>query len=130
MLVGVTAGYVLPRFVGASAQTEASFPAPDPDPKFVKPPGAGQSYGCDPIADANVVDERFKRKAIVWTNQSPSKVAIHVAPNSKRLLLMRATDVAVGVAQPEEFMITSKTASYIAAEEHLTLGIAAIIADV
>ncbi|MCK1367244.1 hypothetical protein [Bradyrhizobium sp. 62] len=130
LLGGATAGYVVASFGGASAPTEASFPAPDPAPQFVKPPRAGQSYGCDPIADANVVDERFKRKAIVWTNQSPSKVAIQAAPDSKRVLLMRATDVSVGVAQPEEFTITSNTASYLTAEEHLTLGIAAIIFDV
>jgi hypothetical protein len=43
---------------------------------------------------------------------------------------MRATDVSVGVAQPEEFKITSNSTSYIQAEERLTLGVALLIFDV
>jgi hypothetical protein len=44
--------------------------------------------------------------------------------------LMRATDVSVGVAQPEEFKITLNNASYMQAEEQLTLGVALLIFDV
>jgi len=43
---------------------------------------------------------------------------------------MRATDVSVGVAQPEDFKITLNNASYMQAEEQLTLGVALLIFDV
>jgi hypothetical protein len=39
-----------------------------------------------------------------------------------RLLLMRAMDVSVGVAQPEEFTVTLNGNSYMTAEEHLYVG--------
>jgi hypothetical protein len=43
---------------------------------------------------------------------------------------MRATDVSVGVAQPEEFKITSNGNYYMMTEEQLTLGVALLIFDV
>jgi hypothetical protein len=130
LIVGAAVGYIGPSMVFASEQTESTFPAPDPDPKFVKPLRPGQSFGCDPLADANVFDDRFHHKATIWTSQSASKVAIQVSPDGKRLSLMRATDVAVGVTQPEEFTITLNGSSYMTAEEHLMLGVASIIFDV
>ena len=45
-------------------------------------------------------------------------------------MLMRATDVSVGVTDPEEFKITLNNSSYMMAEERLTLGVALIIFDV
>jgi len=45
-------------------------------------------------------------------------------------LLARATDVSVGVAQPEEFSITLNSSSYLTANENLTLGLASVIFDV
>jgi hypothetical protein len=115
---------------GAIHDAGFSLPAPDPELKFVKPPRPGQSFGCDPLADANVFDDRFSHKATIWTSQTPSKVAIQVSDDGKRLLLMRATDVSVGVAQPEEFTITLNGNSYMLAEEALTLGVASLIFDV
>src|ERR1700737_3086994 len=130
LIVGAAAGYIGPSIVFASDQTESTFPAPDPDPKFIKPPRPGQSFGCDPLADANVFDDRFHHKATVWTKYEASKVAIQISDDGKRLSLMRATDVSVGVAQPEEFKITLNNASYMQAEEQLTLGVALLIFDV
>jgi hypothetical protein len=130
LIVGAVAGYIGPSIVFASDHTEATFPAPDPDPKFVNPPRPGQSFGCNPLAEANVFDDRFHHNAAIWTGQSASKVAIQVSPDAKRLSLIRATDVAVGVAQPEEFTITLNNSSYMTADEHLTLGVASIIFDV
>jgi hypothetical protein len=43
---------------------------------------------------------------------------------------MRATDVSVGVAQPEEFKITYNSTSYMQAEEQVSLGVALLIFDV
>jgi hypothetical protein len=130
LMLGAAVGYVGPNLVFAADQTEVAFPAPDPDPKFVKPPRPGQSFGCDPIARANVFDDRLNHKATIWTSQSASKVAMQVSADGKRLSLMRAMDVSVGVAQPEEFTVTLNGSSYMTAEEHLTLGIASIIYDV
>jgi hypothetical protein len=130
LIVGGGLGYLGPGLVFASGQTELTFPAPDPDPKFVKPPRPGQSFGCDPLADANVFDDRFSHKATVWTKYEASKVAIQISDDGKRLSLMRAMDVSVGVAQPEEFKITLNNASYMQAEEQLTLGVALLIFDV
>ena len=45
-------------------------------------------------------------------------------------MLARATDVSVGVAQPEEFSITLNSSSYLTANENLTLGLASVIFDV
>ena len=130
LFFGGCLGYFGPGLVFAANQTELTFPAPDPDPKFVKPPRPGQSFGCDPLADANVFDDRFSHKATVWTKYEASKVAIQISDDGKRLSLMRATDVSAGVAQPEEFKITLNNASYMQAEEQLTLGVALLIFDV
>jgi hypothetical protein len=131
LILGVGLGHFGPSFVFAGSEpVEVSFPAPDPDPKFVNPPRPGQSFGCDPLAEANVFDDRFKHRATMWTSYSASKVAIQINENGKKLLLARATDVSVGVAQPEEFAITSNTSSYLTAREDLTLGLASIIFDV
>lgn len=129
LIVGAALGYVGPRVVFAADQTESAFPAPDPDPKFVKPLRTGNSFGCDPLARANVFDDRLNHKATIWTSQSGSKVAIQLSADSKRLLLMRAVDVSVGVTQPEEFTVTLNGSNYMTAEEHLTLGVASIIFD-
>ena len=43
---------------------------------------------------------------------------------------MRATDVSVGITDPEEFKITLNNGSYMMAEEPITLGVALIIFDV
>ena len=129
LAVGAALGHFGPKLVRAS-MTEFEFPAPDPDPKYVKPPRPGQSYGCDPLADSNVIDNRFTHKATVWANQSPSKVAVRVSDNGKQLLLMRATDVSHGGTEPEEFKITLNSNNYMMAEERLTLGVALIIFDV
>jgi hypothetical protein len=43
---------------------------------------------------------------------------------------MRATDVSVWVAQPEEFKITYNSTSYMQAEEQVSLGVALLIFDV
>jgi hypothetical protein len=96
----------------------------------VKPPRAGQSFACDPIAGANVFDDRLKHRATVWTNYSATKLAIQVSDDGKTLLLARATDVSAGVAQPEEFTITLSSTYYLTALENLTLGVASIIFDV
>ena len=126
----VALSYFWPVLVRALDQTKFEFLAPDPDPQYVKPPVPGQSYGCDPLADSNVFDDRFTHKATIWAGQSASKVAIRVNDDGKRLLLMRATDVSVGVTDPEEFKITLNNSSYMMAEERLTLGVALIIFDV
>jgi hypothetical protein len=127
---GAGLGYFGPGLVFAADKTELTFAAPDPDPKFVKPPRPGQSFGCDPLADANVFDDRFSRKATIWTRYEASKVAIQISDDGKRLSLMRATDVSAGVAQPEDFKITLNNNSYMQAEEQLTLGVALLIFDV
>jgi hypothetical protein len=130
LIVGMGVGYFGPNSVFAADKTELTFPAPDPDPKFVKPPRPGHSFGCDPLADANVFDDRFNHKATIWTKYEASKLAIQISDDGKRLSLMRATDVSAGVAQPEEFKITYNSTSYMQAEEQLTLGVALLIFDV
>jgi hypothetical protein len=130
LIVGMGVGYFGPNLLFAANKTELTFSAPDPDAKFVKQPKPGQSFGCDPLADANVLDDRFSHKATVWAKYEASKVAIQISDDGKRLSLMRAMDVSVGVAQPEEFKITSNSTSYMQAEEQLTLGVALLIFDV
>jgi hypothetical protein len=131
LVVGAGLGHFGPGLVfAASDQTEVAFPAPDPELKFVKPPRPGQSFGCDPLARANVFDDRVNRKATIWTSQTASKVALQISDDGKRLSLMRATDVSAGVAQPEEFKVTLNGNSYMTAEEQLTLGVASLIFDV
>jgi hypothetical protein len=66
-IVGGGLGYFGRDLVFAADKTELTLPAPDPDAKFVKPPKPGQSFGCDPLADGNVFDDRFSHKATVWT---------------------------------------------------------------
>jgi hypothetical protein len=127
--IGAALGHFGPDLVRAG-MTEFEFPAPDPNPQYVKLPQPGQSYGCDPLANANVIDNRSTHKATVWANQSASKVAVRVSEDGKRLLLMRAMDVSVGVTEPEEFKITLNNTSYMMAEERLSLGVALIIFDV
>ena len=130
-VIGAGLGYFGPSLVIApSDQAEATFPAPDPDPKFVKLPRPGASFGCKPLARANVSDDRLKHRATIWTGQSASDVAIQISDDGKRLLLMKAMDVSVGAVQPEEFTITSNGSSYLTAEEQLTLGVASMIFDV
>ena len=124
LIVGAGLGHFGPGLVLAADQTELTFPAPDPDTKFVKPTRPGQSFGCDPLADANVFDDRFKHRATIWTSREASKVAIQISDDGKGLSLMRATDVSAGVAQPEDFKITLNNNSYMQAEEQLTLGVA------
>ncbi|MFU0608731.1 hypothetical protein, partial [Klebsiella pneumoniae] len=65
--VGAGLGHFGPDLVMAANKTELTVPAPDPDVKFVKPPRPGQSFGCDPLASADVFDDRFDHKATVWT---------------------------------------------------------------
>jgi hypothetical protein len=89
-----------------AGMTEFEFAALDANPLLVKPPQPGQSYGCDPLVNAKVIDNRFSRKATVWVNQTPSEVAVRVSDDGRRLLLMRAADVFSGVTDPEEFKIT------------------------
>src|ERR1700709_1840823 len=74
--------------VFAPVRTELTFPAPDPDPKFAKALRPGQSFGCDPLADANVFDDRFTHNATIWASQDASKVAVQISADGKRLLLM------------------------------------------
>jgi hypothetical protein len=114
--------------VTASNLKEETYFAPDPDPALVRPPQAGQSFVCDPIANANVFDDQIKHRATVWTNQTTPQVAIHINEDGKNLLLARAMDIAA--AQPEEFSITLNGNYYMSAEKHLTLGLASIIFDV
>jgi hypothetical protein len=128
--IGAALGHFGPGLVRAGDQTEFEFQAADPDPKYVKPPRPGQSYGCDPLARGNVFDNRFTRKATIWASQSASNVALRVSDDGKRLLLMRAMDVSAGTTEPEEFKITLNNSSYIMAQEQLTLGVALIILDV
>jgi hypothetical protein len=128
---GAALGYFGPVLVVRAAdQTEFEFSAPDPDPKYVKAPRPGQSYGCDPLARGNVFDSRFTRKATIWASQSASSVAVRISDDGKRLLLMRAMDVSAGITEAEEFTITLNNSSYMMAEERLTLGVALIIFDV
>jgi hypothetical protein len=123
--VGATLSHFGPDLVRAAGHTVFAFPAPDPDPRYVKPPKPGQSYACDPLANSNVFDDRFTHKATVWANQSVPKVAVRVSNDGKQLLLM-----IVGVTDPQEFKITSNTSYYLMAEERLiTLGVALIIFD-
>lgn len=130
LAIGAGLGHFGPDLVMAASKTEVTVPAPDPDVKFVKPPRAGQSYACDPLASANVFDDRFDHKATVWTKYEASKVAIQVSEDGKRLSVMRATDVSAGSTQPEDFKITLNNNSYMQAEEQLTLGVALLIFDV
>jgi len=129
--VGAAVGHFGPRLVRGSDQTEFTFAAPDPDPKYVKPPKPGQSYACDPLAGGNVTENRLAHNATVWVSQSSaSKVAIRVSDDGKQLLLARAMDVGAGITDPEEFKITSSSSNYLMAEERLILGVALIIIDV
>src|SRR5262249_746943 len=129
--VGAALGYFGPGYVRGSAETEFTFPAPDPDPKYVKPPKPGQSYACDPLASGNVTENLGGHNATVWVSQSSaSKVAIRVSDDGKQLLLVRAMDVGAGITDPEAFKITSSSSYYIMAEERLILGVALIIVDV
>jgi hypothetical protein len=130
LAVGAVLGHFGPGLLRAAGETEFAFPAPDPDPKYVKPPRPGQSYACDPLADANVTENRLAHNAVVWVGQSASKVAVRVSDDGKQLLLMRAMDVSAGITDPEEFKITSSSSSYMMAEERLLLGVALIIVDV
>jgi hypothetical protein len=130
LIVGGALGYIGPGFLFASNKAELTFPAPDPDPKYVKAPRPGQSFGCDPLASANAFDDRFSHMATVWTKYEASKVAIQISDDGKRLSLVRATDVSAGIVQPEEFKITYNSNSYLQAAEQLTLGVALIIFDV
>jgi hypothetical protein len=128
--VGASLGHFGPIWMHAASQTEFEFPAPDPDPKYVKPPGSGQSYGCDPLARGSVFDNRFTSKATIWASRSASSLAVRMTDDGKRLLLIRAMDVSAGITEPEEFKITLSDSSYMMAEEQLTLGVALIIFDV
>jgi hypothetical protein len=129
LVIGAALGHFGPGLLSAG-MAEFEFPAPDPDPKYVKSPLPGQSYGCDPLANANVIDNRFTHKATVWANQSASTIAIRLSEDGKHLLFMRAMDVSVGATDPEEFKITLNNASYMMAEEQIGLGVALIIFDV
>ena len=53
--VGAALGHYGPGLVRGSDQTEFTFAAPDPDPKYVKSPKPGESYACDPLAGGNVL---------------------------------------------------------------------------
>jgi hypothetical protein len=130
LCIGAALAHFGPLLVGAAGETKFEFPAPDPDPKYVKLPRPGQSYACDPLADGNVTEERLTHTAIVWAGQSASKVSIRVSDDGKQVLLMRAMDVSVGATDPEEFKITSNSSSYLMAERRLVLGVALIIIDV
>jgi hypothetical protein len=103
--------------------SEFTFAAPDPDPRYVKMPRQGQSYACEPLANANVIDHRLTHKATVWANDKVSNVAVRMSDDGKRLLLMRAMDVSVGVTDPEEFKVTLNNNSNMMAEEQITLGV-------
>lgn len=122
LTVGAGLGHFGSDFVMAANRTEWTFPAPDPDAKFVKPPRAWQSYACDPLASANVFDDRFDHRATVWTKYEASKVAIQVSDDGKRLSVMRANDVAAGSTQPEDFKITLNNNSYICRQKAADLG--------
>ena len=129
--VGAALGHFGPGLVRGAGETEFRFPAPDPDPKYVKPPRPSQSYACDPLAGGNVTEDRLSHNAIVWVSQSSaSKVAVRVSDDGKQLLLMRAMDVSVGVTDAEQFKITSSSSNYLMAEERLLLGVALIVVDV
>jgi hypothetical protein len=132
LCVGAALGYFVPGLVrGTGNETEFKFPAPDPDPRYVKSPGPGQSYACDPLASGNVTEDRITHDAIVWVSQSSaSKVAVRVSDDGKQLLLMRAMDVSAGSTDPEKFKITSSSGLYLTAEERLLLGVALIIFEV
>jgi hypothetical protein len=127
--VGAAVGYFGPAFVFAAQKTEWALPAPDP--QLIRPAEPGASFACDPLADAEVVDNRFNHKATVWTTKQASPVALEISTDGKRLSLMRAMDASHGITQPEEFEITSNTTSYNLAEDgQLTLGVGLIIFDV
>ena len=113
-----------------SGLNEFSYSEPDPYPKDVTPPRPGKTYACNPLASANVFDDRYKKKARVLVNDMPSNVAKRITKNEKRLLLARASDVSAGNTDPEEFTITVRDSSYMMAEERLTLGVALLIFDV
>lgn len=130
LVIGAGIGHFGPDFVFAADRTEVIVPALDPNPKFVRLPRPGESFGCDPLAAADVFDDRFTHNATVWTRYKASRLAIQVSGDGKQLSLMRATDVSAGVAQPEEFKITLNSSSYMQAEEKLTLGVALLIFDV
>jgi hypothetical protein len=129
--IGAALGHFGPGLVRATDQTEFAFSAPDPDPKYVKPPKPGQSYACDPLASGNVTENRLAHNATVWVGRSSaSKVAVRVSDDGKQVLLMRAMDVGAGITDPEEFKITSSSSNYLMAEEQILLGVALIIFDV
>lgn len=130
LAVGSALGHFGPDLMMAASKTDVAVAAPDPDKNYVKPPKPGQSFGCDPLASANVFDDRFDHKATVWTKYEASKVAIQVSDDGKRLSVMKAMDVSTGSTQPEDFKITSNGSSYLLAEEELTLGKALLIFDV
>lgn len=129
LILGMGLGYFGPRFVFAAGQTELTFPAPDLDPKAINPTRPGQSFACDPLADANVFDNKLTHKATIWAGQDASKIAIQISDDGKRLSFMKASDVLAGMAQPEVFNITFNGNSYMQAEERLPLGVAFLIFD-
>jgi hypothetical protein len=134
LLAGI-AGYAVGHFQTlhdtASAESfDFNFPSPpDPDATYVTLPKPGASYGCDPLAWAEVVDERLSHNASVWVRQTVPKLAIRVSNDGKKLLFMNAGDIGVGITDPFEYQITSNSNSYLMAERHDTLVVATIIFD-
>jgi len=120
----VALSYFWPVLVRALDQTKFEFLAPDPDPQYVKPPVPGQSYGCDPLADSNVFDDRFTHKATIWGRP----VSVEGCYPGERYTMtgngycfMRATDVSWRY-RSKEFKITLNNSSYMMAEEAAHLG--------
>ncbi len=130
--IGVAMGYFGSDRLRASSsgQIEFAYPAPDPNPKYVKLPKPGESYACEPLARGNVFDNRFSNNATIWVSQSASTVAVRIGPDGRQLMLMFADSVSIGITDPQELKITLNSQSYLMAEQELTLGKALIIFDV
>jgi hypothetical protein len=90
--VGAALGYFGPGYVRGSDQTKFAFPAPDPDPKYVKPPKPGQSYACDPLANGNVTENRLAHKAEAARASLAGMGAASALTTGRRLVATAAED--------------------------------------
>jgi hypothetical protein len=115
LVAGVALGYFGPGLVSAASDQKTLIIAA-PNPTLVRPPKPGQSYGCDPIADANAFFDVFaEHRATVWTSRSASVVAIQISNDGETVSLAKAMNASIGVVDPEEFTVTQNGNYYLTA---------------